>query len=211
MEDIEKLVETLAQDAGNVRAAPSPFALSARWLAGALAYLFLCLAATGLRPDLTSRLHNPWFIMEMLGLAGILVASSLGAGVLAYPDLYQKGKMILAPGWFLALFLLFISFSWQADTPPAPLPEHSYQCTLSISLLSLLPAAWIFYSIRKFASTHAYLAGSAAVLYAFSVGAIWLRLHEVNDSIIHVIEWHYLPMLGSAILGMWLGKALLKW
>jgi hypothetical protein len=65
--------------------------------------------------------------------------------------------------------------------------------------------------MRKYASTHSYWAGSIALLFAFSVGALWLRLHEINDSILHVVEWHYLPMLGFGLAGLWLGKTLLKW
>ena len=77
--------------------------------------------------------------------------------------------------------------------------------------MTLLPAGWTFYSMRKYASTHYRLAGSVALLSAFSVGALWLRLHEVNDSIVHVIEWHYLPMLAIGWLGWRLGKRILKW
>jgi len=65
--------------------------------------------------------------------------------------------------------------------------------------------------MRKYASTHYRLAGSVALLSAFSVGAMWLRLHEVNDSIAHVIEWHYLPMLAIGLIGLWLGRVVLKW
>ncbi|MDP1634786.1 MAG: NrsF family protein [Gallionellaceae bacterium] len=78
-------------------------------------------------------------------------------------------------------------------------------------MFSLLPAAWTFFSMRRFASTHYCWASSIALLSAFSVGALWLRLHELNDSIIHVIQWHYLPMLGIGLIGWWLGKRVLKW
>lgn len=211
MENIDKLIASLAESAGNTKPATSPARLAVRWFFAALAYITVCLLATGLRPDLIVKLHAPWYLGEILGLAAILAAASWGTALLAYPDLYQKGKTVLAPGILLAFFGLLIGLSLQADSPPAPLPAHSYQCTLSISLLSLLPAAWIFYSLRKYASTHVYLAGSAALLYAFCIGAIWLRLHEINDSIIHVIEWHYVPMLGAALLGTWIGKLLLRW
>ena len=88
---------------------------------------------------------------------------------------------------------------------------HSFECTLSITLMMLLPAVWTFHSMRKNATTHYRLAGSVALLSAFSVGALWLRLHEMNDSILHVVEWHYLPMLAIGLLGLWLGKFILKW
>lgn len=212
MENIDKLIESLAQDASPAaRPAPPPSRLSARWLLAAQAYIAASLLATGFRPDIMQKLHDPWYIGELLGLVGILASASWGAALLAYPDLYQRGKTLYAPGILLALFALLLGLSWQAGNPPAPLPVHSYQCTLSIGLLSILPSAWIFHSLRKFASTHVYLAGGTALLYAFCIGALWLRLHEVNNSVIHVIEWHYLPMLVAALLGTQLGKLLLKW
>ena len=48
-----------------------------------------------------------------------------------------------------------------------------------------------------------------SLLSAFSVGA--LRLHEVNNSVIHLIQRHYLPMLVFGLIGLWLGRVLLKW
>ena len=110
----------------------------------------------------------------------IFIATSLSAAVLAFPDLHQMRKAALAPAGLFALFVAIMFFAWRADVPPAPLPVHSFECTVSITLFSLLPAAWTFFSMRKFASTHYRWAGSIALLSAFSVGALWLRLHEAE-------------------------------
>ncbi len=119
--------------------------------------------------------------------------------------------LVLAPLWMFALFLVVILFAWLADKPPAALPEHNYQCTSCIVLVALLPSGWTFFTMRKYASTHFRWAGIIAILSAFSVAALWLRLQEVNDSIAHVVEWHYLPMLAFGVVGLWAGKWLLKW
>lgn len=211
MGNIEELVDSLARDAAPVKPAPHPFMLSLRWVAGAAAYLVVSLWFSGLRPDLMQKLHEPWFVAEVASLALIFIATSLSAAVLAFPDLHQMRKTALAPTGLFTLFMAIIFFAWRADLPPAPLPAHSFECTASITLLALLPAAWTFFSMRQFASTHYRWAGSIALLFSFSVGALWLRLYELNDSIIHVIQWHYLPMLGIGLIGRWLGKRLLKW
>ncbi len=210
-EDFEQLIETLAEDAAAVKPAPHPLRLSMKWLGAAAAYLAISLTLSGPRPDLAQKFHEPWFVAELASLLGIFIATSLSAALLAFPDLHQKRGIAFSPTWMFALFLLVIYFAWHADSPPAPLPVQSLECTLSITLMTLLPAAWTFHAMRKFASTHYRLAGSIALLSAFSVGALWLRLHEINDSIIHVIQWHYLPMLGIGLIGLWLGKVLLKW
>lgn len=211
MGNIEDLVASLSEQAAAVKPAPHPFALAAKWLAGAAVYIVLSLLVSGLRPDLTAKLHESWFVAEMVFLVGIVMATSLSGALLAFPDLHQKRGVAYAPMAILALFALTVVFSWQADSPPSPLPVHSYQCTGSIALFALLPAAWVFLDLRKFASTHYRLAGSIALLFAFSIGAVWLRLHELNDSLLHVIQWHYAPMVGFGILGLWLGRVMLKW
>lgn len=211
MSDLDELISRLAQDKTAVQRAPHPFLLGGEWLAAALAYLAVALLISGMRHDLWPELHRPWFAAEIAALAGIMIATTLGAALLSYPDLHQKRAIAYAPAAAFALFALVLLFAWRADSPPAPLPVHSFECTISITLLSLLPAAWTFYLMRRYASTHSRWAGATAFLFAFSVGALWLRLYEQNDSVMHVIRWHYLPMAAAGIAGMWLGKRVLKW
>ncbi|MDO9053121.1 MAG: DUF1109 domain-containing protein [Gallionella sp.] len=211
MANIDELVAKLAQEASAVQAAPHPFMLIIQWLGAAAIYLTVSLAVFGLRPDLAERFHHPWFAAEIATLLGLFIATSVSAVLLAFPDLHQKRALALASAWMLVLFLLILFFARRSDTPPAPLPVHDIECTLSITMMALLPAMWIFYSMRKYASTHYRLAGGVALLSAFSVGALWLRLHEQTDSIAHVVEWHYLPMIAIGLIGLWLGKVVLKW
>ena len=211
MDKINELITTLAQDAPLVKTAPHPLVLSLQWMAVACTYLGVSLLVSGLRPDLMLKFQQPWFAAEIAVLVGMFVATCLSAALLSFPDLHQMRRVAFAPAAMFALFALTIFFAWRADSPPAPLPTHNMECTLSIILLAILPAAWTLYVMRKFASTHHYWAGSIALLFAFSIGALWLRLYESNDSIMHVIQWHYLPMIGFGLIGIWLGKWALKW
>lgn len=211
MANIEELIGNLAQDAGPLKPAPHPALVSLAWMAAAAAYLALTLWISGVRPDLVQKFQEPWFVAEMAVLTLIFIATSLSAAVLGFPDLHQMRKAAVAPAGLFGLFMVILFFAWRADTPPAPQPLHSIECTLSIALLALLPAAGTFFSLRKLASTHNRWAGCVALLFAFSVGALWLRLQEANDSISHVVLWHYLPMLGIGLVGWWLGKRWLKW
>jgi hypothetical protein len=211
MDNIEQLIAGLSKDAQAVKPAPRPWLLGLKWLAVAAAYIIVTLIISGTRPDLLLQFHKPWFVAEVVLLVGILVTTALSAAILVFPDLHQQRRTAFAPVWMFALFALVLFFSWLADDPPAPLPMHSFKCTLSIFIFSLLPSAGIFYAMRQFASTHLRLAGIVAVLFAFSTGALGLRLHEMTDSITHLIEWHYLPMIAVAALGWLLGKKLLKW
>lgn len=211
MESIDELITKLAQDTATVKRAPHPFMLSIEWMTVAVLYLAVALMISDVRQDLLAALHNFWFAAEIAALVGIFISTSVSAALLSYPDLHQKHRIAFAPLVAFALFVVVMLLAWRADNPPAPLPVHSFQCTLSITLASLLPAGWIFYVMRKFASTHTHWAGGIAVLFSFSIGALWLRLYEQTDSITHVLEWHYLPMIAFGMIGMWLGRVVLKW
>lgn len=211
MDNIEQLVEALSKDTTAVKPASHPYTLGLKWLAVATAYLAIALAVAGVRPDLLQQLQRPWFIAEFAALTAIFITTALSAAILAFPDLHQKRYAAFTPAWMFALFVQIMFFAWRADDPAAPPPMHSFECTMSILLFSLLPALGIFYAMRQFASTHPRPSGIVAILFAFSTGALWLRLYEPTNSIIHVIEWHYLPMIAVGALGWWLGKSLLKW
>jgi hypothetical protein len=211
MDNIEQLIAGLSKDAQAVKPAPRPWLLSLKWLAVAAAYVLVALLIAGPRPDWALQLHKPWFVAEVALLLGILVSTAFSAAILSFPDLHQQRRSAFAPVWVFALFALVMLCSWLADNPPSPLPVHSFECTLSILMFSLLPTAGIFYAMRQFASTHLRLSGIVAVLFAFSTGALWLRLHEQTNSITHLIEWHYLPMIAVAAAGWLLGKKILNW
>ncbi len=211
MNTLDSLVEKLAAEAGPVKKLPSPLQLSLSWCAAALLYLALTLWLTGPRPDLGQKLHDTWFMVELLVLIVAFGTATLSAAILAFPDLHQKRVLAWLPAPAFILLALVLAGAWLADSPPSPHPMHSIECTASITFTSVLPALWTFIPLRRYASTHAHWMGSVALLGAFSVGAIWLRLHEETDSISHLITWHYLPMLAIGLIGFWLGKRLLKW
>jgi hypothetical protein len=211
MKDFEHLVAELANEASIVKPVPHPYLLSVKLVGAAILYLAVSLAVSGVRHDWVQAISRPWFVSELLALFMIVIAASLSASLLSFPDLHQKCRQAFSPLWMFALFLVVVFFAWRADSPAAALPEHTIECTSCIVLLALLPTVWTFYVMRNYASTHGHWAGSVAVLAAFGVGALWLRLQEANDSILHVIEWHYLPMLAFAVVGLWMGKWLLKW
>jgi hypothetical protein len=211
MDNIENLIASLSGETPLQKPAPHPLRLGLQWLALALAYLAVALTVSGVRTDLQQQLQQPWFTAELATLFGIFASTALSAAVLSFPDLYQRRALAFAPAWAFAVFVLVMLFAWHSDEPPAPLPMHSIECTMSILLFSLLPSAGIFYAMRRFASTHPRHSGVVAVLFAFSTGALWLRLYEPTNSVIHVIEWHYLPMIVVVAVGWKLGKSLLKW
>jgi len=211
MKDIDDLIGQLAQEGGAVKPAPHPITLSLKWMALSAAYLLVLLLVSGVRNELATAFEHPWFAIEVTLLVSMFITTSVSAALLSFPDVYQMRRAVWMPMAVFGVFACVLLMAWRADMPPAPLPVHGIECTLAILMVALLPGAWLLYAMRKLASTHYQSAGSIALLHAFSVGALWLRLQENNDSILHVLQWHYLPMIGFGILGLWVGKLILKW
>ena len=212
MDNIENLVLSLSKEATPVKPAPQPLQLSLKWIAFALAYLIIALVVFGSRPDLLQQLQHPLFVAELIVLFGLLVTAALSTAVLAFPDLHQQRAQAFFPLWMIMLLVLVLAIAWLTNTPTSAAQQtHSIQCTLALLLFSLLPSVSIFYAVRRLACTRPQQAGSMALLFAFSTGALWLRLYEANDSIIHIIGWHYLPMIVVGVFGWVIGKSVLKW
>jgi hypothetical protein len=205
----ENLIAALA--GGMEPSAPPsrPLMLFLGWLGGSLAYAGTMLAFMGLRHDLLLRLHAPLFLAEVSLLACLVVTSAISAVMLSYPDLYQRRWLVFTPA--LPLLLFIVTLAVEAFRDAAPEPSHGMDCLLCISMASLPPAAGMMMILRRQASTHYYMAGGIALIASTSIGCLALRLSEDTDSIAHLLKWHYLPMIGFGMLGVWLGKRLLKW
>lgn len=169
----------------------------------------------GLRLDLAVQFTRPMFAIEVVLLALLAVASA-GAAILSmYPDAYQKKSLLKLPYGIFAALAAFILF--QLSMPHDPmmampdLGAHGMECALCIASVAIVPSALIFGLLRKGASVHPLRSGSFAVLAASGIGCITLRLAEVNDSLMHLVGWHYVPTLLFAALGAIIGKHLLKW
>ena len=211
MSNINQLIAELSAEITPVKKLANPLVSFAKWMLGCSIYIGVLLLCSHLRGDISSKLASPLFLAEIGLLICMAATAGLSFTILAYPDTYQKRWLVFTPFLPLALFFIVLFLEWLEDQPPAPPPEHGWHCLLCIICYAILPACWIFYRLRKMASTHVNMAGSVALLGATSIGCLALRLTEATDSITHIIEWHYLPMLTLSAFGLWLGKKFLQW
>lgn len=209
------LIKSLSKEAKPAKTLPSPHYWGARLFGVLAVYAILAQVFLGLRADIAMQLSRPLFALEIILLATLALASFMAAILVMYPDAYQKPKLLKLPyGIFIALFVL-MSFQLlvPADVRMIILEpsSHSIECALCIGATSIIPSAIIFIILRKGASVRIFQAGSFAVLAAGAIGGLTLRLAEANDSIEHLLTWHYVPTLIFASIGALLGKFLLKW
>jgi len=210
MTDTEQLIKSLSVERGTARRATIPSRILWQWLLVSVASVVVMLAIFGLRDDLREKLADGFFVAEILTLSAITISMAFAAAIYSFPDLYQRKYSLLIQPIALSSFAISLVFASMGGSN-APAPAHDFICLFCITLFSMFPAVWMFVLLRKQATTHQKIAGCTALLAACSIGALTLRLSEKTDSIEHLILWHYLPMLGYALIGAWLGKKFLKW
>lgn len=214
--DTQALIDSLAQGVKPVRPMVSPGRLLASLGLVLTLYAFGTDCFMGWRPDLAIQFGRPPFLAEVGLLAALAAASLAGAVYLAFPDQYQHPFASRLPLWLLAALILLLGV--QAFLPadprmilPMPGETHSMGCTVCIGLVSLLPSALMLVVLRAGASAAPPLSGLYIVLAAASLGCLIVRLKEMNDSLLHLAAWHYLPTLVFAALGALIGKYFLRW
>lgn len=206
----DTLIASLADDMKAVKPAAHPVTLLAKWLVVSLCYMSVLLCFSGLRPDLADQLHRPAYAAEVSLLLLIVLTCGISAVMLSFPDMYQKRWVTFTPAVPLLMFVGLMIAEYLQETP-LPKPPHGFECLLSIGFYSLVPALSMMLLLRNQASTHYNTAGGTALLASASMGCFALRLCEETNSIIHLVTWHYLPILGFALAGVWLGQKILKW
>lgn len=209
------LIASLSAEAKASKPLPAPKILGLSVLAVLAIYAAGTQLFLSLRPDLSVQLTRPFFVVEILLLALLTVTSAVAAVLAMYPDAYQKPQLLKLPyAIFLALVGLILFQLFMPHDPRMAMPEgdiHKMECAICIAAVALIPSALLFGLLRRGASIRPLQAGSFAVLAASSVGGLTLRLAEANDSLMHLVSWHYLPTLLFATLGAVIGKKLLRW
>lgn len=214
MKDMESLIQELSATPAIERPLPNP-------LRQALMLLAVCVVCglagqgwLGLRPDAWGRMASPLFLVEISCLVLLLLSCAVASTLAAYPDAYQRPAWLRAP--YALAALLVLTCLLQLLTEPLSRPQdatdlHGLSCSVSIAAVAILPSALVMHMLGRGAVVHPLQAGSLALLTGLALGCLVVRLHEVNDSMFHVLTWHYLPTAMGAGVGVWLGRRILRW
>lgn len=216
MNNTSDLIASLCAEATPVKKVRTTSYWTKRLLAVLAIYAIGCQLFLGLRPDLGMQFTRPLFVLETVLLTVLLLTSAITSVLAMYPDAYQKPQLLKLPYAFFVLLVGLVGFQllMPVDTRMV-MPEgagvHAMECAICIASVALIPSALIFALLRKGASIRQFQAGTFAVLTASSIGCLTLRLAEANDSIMHLVQWHYVPTLLFAAVGALAGKWLLRW
>jgi hypothetical protein len=210
--DTDQLIKTLAADNSH-RARPVSFALALALLAAAPVSIFMFVAEMGVRPDVMTAMHNPFFDLKFavtMALAAAAITISLH---LSRPEASLRGFV-----WLLAIpaGLLVAGISGEMMMPQR-LPmmtrlvgSNSKVCLTAVPLLALPLLAASLIGLRHGAPTKPALAGAMAGVLSSGLAATLYASNCTDDSPLFVATWYTLATIIVAAIGAAVGSKVLR-
>jgi hypothetical protein len=210
--ETDQLIRTLAADNAH-RARPVGFVLALALLAAAPVSVGIFFAGLGVRPDVMTAMHNPFFDLKFavtLALAISAIAVSLH---LARPEasLHGWAWLLLIPAGILAA-----GISGEMMMPQR-LPmmtrlvgSNSRVCMMAIPLMSLPLLAAALFGLRHGAPARPAVTGAIAGLLSAGLAATLYASHCTDDSPLFVATWYSIATAAVAAIGALAGSRVLR-
>jgi len=210
--ETDQLIRTLAADNAH-RARPVGCVLALALLAAAPVSVGIFFAGLGVRPDVMTAMHNPFFDLKFavtLALAISAIAVSLH---LARPEasLHGWAWLLLIPAGILAA-----GISGEMMMPQR-LPmmtrlvgSNSRVCMMAIPLMSLPLLAAALFGLRHGAPARPAVAGAIAGLLSAGLAATLYASHCTDDSPLFVATWYSIATAAVAAIGALAGSRVLR-
>src|SRR5690349_9275729 len=190
--DTDQLIRTLAAD--NAHRAPRVGGVLTLGLLVAAPLSILIFATfLGVRPDVMSAMHNPFFDMKFAVTLSLAIPAIIVSLHLSRPEALLRGW-----GWLLLLpvGLLAVAIGGEAMMAPA----------MSLPLL-----AGALFGLRHGAPSHPALAGALAGLVSAGLAATLYASHCTDDSPLFVATWYTLATALVAAIGALVGSKVLRY
>jgi hypothetical protein len=210
--ETDQLIRTLAAD-NTERSRPVGFVLALALVAAAPVSVVMFFATLGVRPDVMTAMHNPFFDLKFavtLALAISAIAISLH---LSRPEALLRGwaLLLLVPAGLLAAGI------GGEMMMPQRLPmmtrlvgSNSRACMTAIPLMSLPLLAGALYGLRHGAPTRPAVAGAIAGLLSAGLAATLYASHCTDDSPLFVMTWYSIAAALVTAIGARVGSRVLR-
>jgi len=210
--ETDQLIRTLAAD-NSERSRPVGFVLALALVAAAPVSVVMFFATLGVRPDVMTAMHNPFFDLKFavtLALAISAIAISLH---LSRPEALLRGwaLLLLVPAGLLAAGIGGEMMMPQRLPMMTRLVGHnSRACMTAIPLMSLPLLAGALYGLRHGAPTRPAVAGAIAGLLSAGLAATLYASHCTDDSPLFVMTWYGIAAALVTAVGALVGSRVLR-
>ncbi|WP_407175835.1 NrsF family protein [Bradyrhizobium sp. STM 3562] len=210
--DTDQLIRTLAAD-NAYRARPVGFVLALALLAAAPVSLLMFFSALGVRADVMTAMHNPFFDLKFAVTLALALAGIIAGLHLSRPEVSLGGF-----GWLFVIpaGILAAGIAGEAMLPQR-LPmmtrlvgNNSRLCMTAIPLMSLPLLAAALVGLRHGAPTRPALTGAVAGLMSSGLAATLYASHCTDDSPLFVATWYTVATTLVTAVGALAGARVLK-
>jgi hypothetical protein len=210
--ETEQLIRTLAAD--NVhRARPVGFVLALALLAAVPVSMAMFLAGLGVRPDVMTAMHNPFFDLKFVVTLALAI-SAIGVSLhLSRPEASLRGWawLLLIPAGILAAAIAGeMMMPQRLPMMTRLVGSNSRVCMTAIPLMSLPLLAGALIGLRHGAPARPAVAGAIAGLLSAGLAATLYASHCTDDSPLFVATWYPIATALVAAVGALVGSRVLR-
>jgi hypothetical protein len=209
----DRLIHVLAADAGPSQG-PVGAGLALALMLAAPFSIALFMMILGVRADVMSAMHNPFFDLKFVVTLSLAIAAITISLHLARPEASPSGWL-----WLLLIPVVLVALGIGAETMmPHRRPwlmrligNNALACTLSIPLFALPLLIGALLALRRGAPSRPALTGAIAGLVSAGLGATLYASHCTDDSPLFVATWYSLAFAFVAGVGALAGRRLLRY
>jgi hypothetical protein len=183
-------------------------------LAAAPVSIAMFMMGLGVRPDVMTAMHNPFFDLKFVVTLALAISAIVVSLHLSRPEASLKGW-----GWLLLIPAAIIAAGIAGEMMmPQRLPmmtrligSNSRICMTAIPLLSLPLLAAALIGLRHGAPTRPALAGAIAGLLSAGLAATLYAAHCTDDSPLFVATWYSIATALVTAIGALAGSRVLRY
>jgi hypothetical protein len=210
--DTDQLIRTLAAD-NTHRGRPVGFVLMLGLLAAAPVSLLIFFAELGVRPDVMTAMHNPFFDLKFAVTIALAISAIAVSLHLSRPEGSLRGF-----GWWLLIpaGLLAAGVGGEMMMPQrVPMMtrlvgSNSKICMTAVPAMALPLLAGALIGLRHGAPSRPAVAGAIAGLLSSGLAATVYAAHCTDDSPLFVATWYTLAAALMAAIGALAGSRMLR-
>jgi len=210
--ETEQLIRTLAADSAH-RARPVGFVLAVALLVAAPVSVAIFFAGLGVRPDVMTAMHNPFFNLKFVETLALAV-SAIAVGLhLSRPEASLRGwawLLLIPVGILVAAIAGEMMLPQRLPMMTRLIGNNSRVCMVAIPLMSLPLLGGALIGLRHGAPTRPAVSGAIAGLVSAGLAATLYASHCTDDSPLFVATWYTIATALVAAIGALIGSKVLK-
>ena len=210
--ETDQLIRTLAAD-NTHQARPVGIVLALALLAAAPVSLAIFFAGLGVRPDVMTAMHNPFFDLKFAVTLALAISAITLSLHLSRPEASLRGwawLLLIPAGLLVGGIATEMMLPQRLPMMTRMVGSNSRVCLTAIPLISLPLLAAALLGLRHGAPSRPAVAGAIAGLMSAGLAATLYASHCTDDSPLFVAAWYTLAAALVTAIGALAGSKVLR-